>query len=235
MDEYTIISDLHLGSDVCRADNILEFLYYLETENLILNGDILDCGDIRRLKKNHWSIVKKIRSLSKKINVVWISGNHDFNCENIAHLLGTDFKPDYLICNKKNIYITHGDKFDKIISQRPILTRFADNLYRIIQMYDKYKDNDYYYSRLIKSKSKTLTKSTKDTIKTAINYCKKHNYDAIIIGHVHKAEYLTLLDQEIEYINSGCWTEHTCTYVTVNNDKIKLNNFKPSPPYSKNN
>jgi UDP-2,3-diacylglucosamine pyrophosphatase LpxH len=50
MDEYTIISDLHLGSDVCRADNILEFLYYLETENLILNGDIFDNMDFRRLK-----------------------------------------------------------------------------------------------------------------------------------------------------------------------------------------
>ena len=226
MDEYTIISDLHLGSDVCRADNILEFLYYLETENLILNGDIFDCGDIRRLKKTHWAVVKKIRNLSKKINVIWISGNHDFNCGNIANLLGAEFKPDHLIIkNNKKIYITHGDKFDKIISRRPLLTKFADNLYRLIQLYDKYQDNDYYYSRLIKSKSKTLTKSTKNTIKTAVAYCKKHSYNSIIIGHIHKAEHLTLFDQGIEYINSGCWTEQDCSYVTINDDKIKLKKY----------
>ena len=226
MDEYTIISDLHLGSHVCQSEKILEFLYYLKTKTLILNGDIFDCGDINRLNKNHWAVVKKLRQISKNTNLIWISGNHDFKCENIAHLLGAEFKCQHIIQTKnKKIYVTHGDKFDKIISTRPILTRFADNVYRIIQIYDRYQDNEYYYSRWVKMRSKTLTKSTKDTIKVAVHYCKKHNYDSIIIGHVHKPEHLTLFDQGIEYINSGCWTERTCHYVTVNKDKVKLNIF----------
>ena len=35
----TIISDLHLGSKASRRDDIIEFLNYLKTEVLVLNGD----------------------------------------------------------------------------------------------------------------------------------------------------------------------------------------------------
>jgi UDP-2,3-diacylglucosamine pyrophosphatase LpxH len=228
MDEYTIISDLHLGSSVSQSEKILEFLYYLDTKTLVLNGDIFDCGNINRLNKKHWNIVKKLRQMSKTTEIIWISGNHDFKCENIAHLLGAEFKANYFIKSRsKKIYLTHGDKFDKIISTRPLLTKFADNVYRIIQTFDKYRDNDYYYSRLVKMKSKTLTKSTKDTIKNCIEYCLKHNYNSIIIGHTHRAEYLTFFEYGLEYVNSGCWTDKKCHYVSINNGNINLKVFQP--------
>jgi len=229
MDEYIVISDLHLGSDVCRADNILEFLYYLETENLILNGDIFDNMDFRRLNKSHWHILKKLRQISKNTNLIWISGNHDFECEPIAHLIGAEWKLDYLIQqDQRKIYLTHGDRFDKIISKRPLLTRLADNVYRIVQLYDRFLHNDYYFSRWLKQNSKTLIKSTKNTIKSAIIYCSKNKYSAIILGHLHKAEHLTLLDTGLEYINSGCWTEKECHYVAINNGDIHLKKFTPT-------
>lgn len=227
MDEYTIISDLHLGSNVCRADNILEFLYYLETETLILNGDIFDNMDFRRLKKTHWHILKKLRQISKNTKIIWISGNHDYQCEPIAHLIGADFVLDYLIQADRMIYITHGDRFDKIITKRPLLTKLADNIYRFIQLFDKRMDNNYYYSGMIKRHSKTLTRVTDNTVSNAIKYANKNKYDAIIIGHLHKSALLTTLENMVEYGNSGCWTEENCTYITINNGLINIQSFNP--------
>ena len=77
MKEYTIISDLHIGSNVCRADEILNFLDNLETKKLILNGDVFDNLDFRRIKNSHWKILKKIRKIADEIEVIWIKGNHD--------------------------------------------------------------------------------------------------------------------------------------------------------------
>lgn len=226
MNEYTIISDLHLGSNVCRSDYILEFLYYLETENLILNGDIFDNMDFRRLKKTHWHILKKLRQISKTTNIIWISGNHDYQCEPIAHLIGAEFKFDHTIQDDNGrILITHGDRFDKIITKRPILTKFADNIYRIIQMFDKRMDNNYYYSGMIKRHSKTLTRITDNTINNAIKFASKNNYNSIIIGHLHKPVHLN--DKNIEYINCGCWTEDICHYVKINQGVVNLCDFNP--------
>ena len=228
MDEYIIISDLHLGSDVCRANNILEFLYYLETENLILNGDIFDNMDFRRLEKSHWHILKKLRQISKNTNLIWISGNHDFECEPIAHLIGAEWKLDHLIQqDTKQIYVTHGDRFDKIITKRPILTKFADNIYRFIQLFDKRMDNNYYYSGMIKRHSKTLTRITDKTISNSIVFAQKNKYDAIIIGHLHKPACMTNLEHMVEYVNTGSWTEENCTYATINNGLINLKTFTP--------
>lgn len=227
--EYTIISDLHLGTNVCRADNILEFLYYLETENLILNGDILDNLDFRRLNKEHWMVIKKLRQISKHTNVVWISGNHDYQSEGVAAMIGASFVFEYTIddYHDKTIYITHGDIFDTIITKRPLLTKFADNIYRIIQLFDKRIDNNYYYSGMIKRHSKTLTRVTDNTISNAINFASKNKYDSIIIGHLHKPAILTTLENNVEYVNSGCWTEKHCTYVTINQGFVKLCTFIP--------
>ena len=228
MDEYTIISDLHLGSDVCRADNVLEFLYYLETENLILNGDIFDNMDFRRLKKSHWHILKKLRQISKNTRIIWISGNHDCECEPIAHLIGAEWKLYHLIQqDRKQIYVAHGDRFDKIITRRPLLTKIADNIYRFVQFFDKRMDNNYYYSGMIKRHSKTLTRVTDNTVSNAIKFASKNKYDSIIIGHLHKPALLQKLEDMVEYANSGCWTEENCHYLTINKGLINLIRFNP--------
>lgn len=228
MNKYTIISDLHLGSNVCRSDNILEFLYYLDTENLILNGDIFDNMDFRRLQKSHWHILKKLRQISKNTNLIWIIGNHDYQCEPIAHLIGSEFKFEHIIkdCDR-HILVTHGHRFDKIITKRPILTKLADNIYRVIQLFDKRMDNNYYYSGMIKRNSKTLTNITDNTISDAINFASKNKYDAVIIGHLHKPAVFTTQESMVEYANCGCWTEENCTYITINNGIINLQTFTP--------
>lgn len=226
MNEYVVVSDIHLGSNVCRAEVFLDFLDRIETETLILNGDIFDNMDFRRLKKKHWKILKKIRSIAKNNNVIWISGNHDYEAEVIAHIIGAIFLLEYEIkTNDKKILITHGDRFDDIITKRPILTRLADNFYRIVQKIDKVMNNNYYYSGLLKRNSKTFSRCTEKTIRRSVQYAIKKNFDAIIIGHLHQAAHLTNFENSIEYINCGCWTDQKCHFITINQDKIELKEF----------
>ena len=46
-----ILSDLHLGSKSCRANDIINFLENNECYNLILNGDIIDGWSLSRGSK----------------------------------------------------------------------------------------------------------------------------------------------------------------------------------------
>jgi len=229
MKEYTIISDLHLGSSVCRADELLNFLDNLETKTLILNGDVFDNLDFRRLQKSHWKILKKIRKIADEIKVIWIKGNHDTEkAELIAHLLGVDFLDDLIInqCDK-TILITHGDRWDMFIKQRPLTSKIADYIYRLIQSFDKKFNKDYYYSNLLKSKSKKIIRCGM-VVENAINYCRIHNIDTVICGHTHMAclhHHLTKNEKVIEYWNSGSWTDKNCHYITIDKDEILLDEF----------
>ena len=77
-----VISDIHLGSNVCQAKTLASFLSRIElgetdTDTLIINGDLFDSWDFRKLKKDHWKILSQIRKISDIIKVIWISGNHD--------------------------------------------------------------------------------------------------------------------------------------------------------------
>lgn len=105
-----IISDIHLGSDVCQAKLLISFLEKINNENLtkqlILNGDFFDNMDFRRLKKNHWRVLSMIRKISSKIKVVLLLGNHDGSVDVLSHLLGIDFLDEYVFDsgNKKFLF-----------------------------------------------------------------------------------------------------------------------------------
>jgi len=226
MNETTIISDIHLGSDICRADLLSKFLDKIQTNTLIINGDLFDSWDFRRLCKDHWKILKKLRQLSDKIKVVWIGGNHDGPAELVSHLIGVDFVDEIIISSAgKKILILHGDIFDNFISKYPLVTKFADKIYRLIQKYDRFHKNEYYYSNLLKRKSKTFLRCSEQIAERAIEYCKSKKCDVVICGHTHLA--LTTKKDMVYYYNSGSWTESSCSFITINNGEVRINYEKP--------
>ena len=93
--DAVIISDLHLGSDNCQARELTEFLQevrhgQLQTRRLVLNGDLFDSIDFRRLNKHHWKVLSLLRKLSDDTRVDWVIGNHDGSAEFVSHLLGVE-------------------------------------------------------------------------------------------------------------------------------------------------
>lgn len=190
-----------------------------KTKKLILNGDVFDSQDFRRLKKSHWKILSTLRKLSDHIEIIWIIGNHDGeDAETVSHLVGTKVVENYiLVSGDKKILCQHGHLFDEFITKRPIISELSDWIYRLIQKIDK----KHHFCKWLKNKSKTYLRCS-DKIKVkSLKYSRDKNCDISICGHTHKAE-----NFENIYFNSGSWTELPCYFITIKNGVINLNEFQ---------
>src|SRR2546427_789635 len=88
-----ILSDVHLGAEVSRACAAARMLREHSFRRLILLGDIFADLNFGRLKKEHWRFLGAIRKLSnpkRRVEVVWVEGNHDLGLTNDAMHLEQD-------------------------------------------------------------------------------------------------------------------------------------------------
>ena len=221
-----IISDLHLGSDVCRARHIRQFLAEIEkdkvsTRELIVNGDLFDSWDFRKLKSSHWKVLSQLRRLSKKKHVVWINGNHDGPAEIISHLIGLDFVDEYeIVSGGRRILVLHGDRFDSFIAKYPLLTKLADSAYRAMQRLD----GSFRLAQMAKRNSKTFLRCSEQIRTGAVRHCEAKGADVVCCGHTH----LAMVSER--YCNSGCWTESPCNYLSIADGVVSLHDFRGTDP-----
>src|SRR5262249_46473469 len=158
MHDAVIISDLHLGSDNCQAKSLGRFLEQLadgelHTARLILNGDVFDSFDFRRLKKSHWKVLSLIRKLSDDLEIVWLCGNHDGSAEVVSHLLGVSVQEEYLLeTGGQQVLILHGHTFDDFLDDHPVLTWVGDVIYALLQRVDQ----THTFAKWAKRSSKTF-------------------------------------------------------------------------------
>jgi UDP-2,3-diacylglucosamine pyrophosphatase LpxH len=224
-----VISDLHLGSDNCQAKAAAAFLQEIldgvhATRRLIINGDVFDSIDFRRLKKTHWKVLSQIRHLSDKIEVIWIAGNHDGSAEIVSHLLGVRVVEEYVLSGGEagDILIIHGHQFDEFINDHPILTWLADAAYWVLQKVDR----THYVARLAKARSKTFVRCADKIREGAMRRAAARGCSGVICGHSHRPEANT--SDAIAYYNSGCWTELPTTYLAIRGGKVELLKYEPA-------
>ncbi len=227
MFDAIILSDIHLGSGNCQARNVcclLERILEREilTSRLILNGDVFDSIDFRRLSKDHWRVLSLIRELSDQIDVVSLCGNHDSSAEVLLHLLGVVVLDDYVLeSGSERILILHGHVFDTFIDSHPTLTWLADCVYSFLQKIDR----THYLAKLVKHGSKTYLRCAKRVEEKAVELAYQRECTAVCCGHTHTPVART--DQLVAYYNGGCWTELPCTYLTVADGAVRLGTFHP--------
>ena len=133
-----VISDLHLGSDVCQARLLEEFLEWAvsNARELVINGDIFDDLNFKRLTKRHFSCLKTIRRNSDRddFRLVWVRGNHDGPADIVSHVVGVEILDEYVHDNgTMRILILHGDQFDHFITDYRGLTDIACGIFYYIQ------------------------------------------------------------------------------------------------------
>lgn len=232
--DAVIISDLHLGSDNCQAKLIAELLEQilagqLLTRRLIINGDVFDSIDFRRLKKTHWKVLSLIRHLSDKLEVTWIAGNHDGSADIVSHLLGVTVLEEYMLrSGGRRLLVIHGHAFDDFIDDHPIVTWLADCIYALLQKLDR----THYVARLAKRKSKVFVHCLEKIERGATQRARACGCQGVICGHTHQAAVKE--NREIAYYNCGCWTEAgAATYLTVREGVVSLHQaFIPAPAQS---
>lgn len=213
-----IVSDIHLGSDVSRGKRLLQLLRAYQYNRLILNGDVFDDLNFKRLSKEDWKFLSYIRKLSnpkRGVEVVWVIGNHDGGvAEILSHLLGVPVHEEYVWSEQSRICCAiHGHQFDKWITEHVVVTAIASWLYLVIQKIDR----EHRVSRWVKRKSKKWLRLSSKVGHDAVAYAKRHhNADIVFCGHTHQPVDITV--DGVRYINSGSWTDKPSQYITIDHD-----------------
>jgi UDP-2,3-diacylglucosamine pyrophosphatase LpxH len=234
MHDAVILSDIHLGADNCQARRVCHFLERirrgeLPTLRLILNGDLFDSYDFRRLRKSHWKVLSLLRKLSDEIEVVWLAGNHEGPVESISSLLGVAFQEEYTLpTGSERLLILHGHRFDDFLDNHPLLTWLGDTIYALLQRID----SSHAIAKYAKGSSKTFLRCAQKVQQGAMELARKQGYTLVCCGHTHTP--LCHRGEPVSYFNSGCWTELPGTYLTVMDGTVKLHRFELEPSGEKN-
>jgi len=216
--DAVLLSDLHLGAEACQVEPLQEFIDNLPaTEKLILIGDVLENTEYR-LTKQHWRVLSRLRKLADQLELVWVRGNHDYDAESVAHLIGANFVPEYTFeSGGRRVLCVHGDAWDRFITDHPIITNIADWFYLRMQRMSRRLANR------AKRSSKTFVRCVDRVRAEAIEYAKAKRADVVVCGHTHFAE--EPIDGNLAapaYYNTGCWTDHHCNYLTVEDGCFQL-------------
>jgi UDP-2,3-diacylglucosamine pyrophosphatase LpxH len=221
-----ILSDLHLGAATSRAREATRVLKENVFRRLILLGDIFADLNFARLTKDHWKFLGYIRKLSnpkRNIEVVWVEGNHDHGLTDImSHLVGVRVYQRYTwqYAGVRHIAI-HGHQFDGFQVNNVPLSRWGTSLYLKLQKLD-FKSKP--IARMIDRLNTRWLRMSSKVAAGALHYARQHDAGRIFCGHTHEA--LQVQQDGIEYYNSGGWVDSRLTYLTVDEQGVRIHEYK---------
>lgn len=230
------LSDIHLGSKGCRAEELNSFLKDNESDYLILIGDIIVLWAMKR--KMYWptthnSIIQKILKKAKRgTRVILIHGNHD---SLLNPYIGFKFGEveiakefTHILLDGRKVWCIHGDDFDMITRYHSWVAYLGDVGYELLLKLN---------STFNKLRAKlglpywSLSAYIKHSVKDAVNFisdyedslvteASKRNVDCVACGHIHKAEIKEI--NSILYLNTGDWVESRTAIVETLEGELKL-------------
>lgn len=222
--EIAVLSDVHLGSYACHAEELLTYLSSIDPKMLILNGDILDARKMRNnyFPPSHLKVVKKIFSMASKGTVVhFITGNRDEPFRKIDNIyMGTIKVSNRLTLklNGKNTLFFHGDIFDFSFRHSHWLLHFGeigfDTLLNLAKLKTKLfklfgkKNKPFSNPELNHGERdpKQIESFENNVAKMAIS----QHYDHVVCGHSHapNKQHFQTKKGACLYLNSGDWVKH---------------------------
>jgi UDP-2,3-diacylglucosamine pyrophosphatase LpxH len=245
--EVVVISDVHLGTYGCHANELFDYLSAIKPKTLILNGDIIDIWQFRKsyFPASHLKVIKKLISLSTKdTKVYYLTGNHDEFLRKFTDLhLGNLSLLNKLVLDLdgKKAWVFHGDVFDASITHAKWLAKLGGWGYDFLILINRFLN---WILAQMNKEPYSLSKKIKDNVKSAVkfitnfeNVCAdlaiENNYDYVICGHIHEPK-ITFVETEkgkTTYLNSGDWVENL-TALEYNNKKWKLHTHNPNSSFS---
>ena len=235
-----ILSDVHLGTLDCKIDEVNHFLKHTHSEQLILNGDIIDGWSLAR--KGGWTEqhTRFIRLVLKKLEkrgteVVYLRGNHDDVLTRFLPLFFGKLKivNEHIHEGKQGDYlVVHGDGFDAVTVNHKWLAVLGDigyqTLLKINRVYNKYRawrGKEYFsFSKAIKAKVKSAVSFVGKYEEQLQNLARKRKCSGIICGHIHTPE--DKMVGEIHYLNSGDWVESMTALVEHDDGRFEIITYK---------
>ncbi len=230
------ISDTHLGFRGCQAELLLDFLHSVQSENLFLVGDIIDCWSLKRnfyWPQSHNNVLRTILGKSKHgTKVIYVPGNHDeLFREHCGGVFGNvEIHKEYIhtTANNQRLLILHGDEFDSVVKHSKLLANLGSHAYDLLLRLNVYV---HFFRKLFKFPYWSLASHLKHKVKNAVNYISSfedaitqaaasRNVDGVVCGHIHHAEITTIND--VLYCNDGDWVESCTALIESHDGKLHL-------------
>jgi len=225
------LSDVHLGTRGCKAEQLLGFLRHYDADMVYLVGDIVDGWRLKSgwyWPQSHNDVVQKLlRKVRKGARLVYIPGNHD---EFLKDYIGGTFGDIVLVdeaiheaADGRRYLVIHGDRFDLVVRHARWLALLGDGAYSAALVLNTYLN---VLRRRLGLTYWSLSAWAKRRVKNAVNYisrfeaflsseAERQGLDGVICGHIHHPASYDL--HGIRYVNTGDWVE-SCTAVVEHYD-----------------
>jgi UDP-2,3-diacylglucosamine pyrophosphatase LpxH len=242
--DLVVISDVHLGTYGCHAEELLRYLKSIKPKTLILNGDIID---IWQFSKHYWpdahmKVIKQIVSMmSKGVNVYYLTGNHDEMLRKFSDFrMGTFRLMDKIVLDLdgKKAWFFHGDVFDVTMQHSKWLAKLGGLGYDVLIVLNRAAN---YISEKILGRGKiSVSKKIKNSVKSAVSFISnfektasdiaiENKYHFVVCGHIHQPEIKKIETEKgmVTYLNSGDWVENL-TSLEYHDKVWKLYTYNPA-------
>ncbi|HEY1047585.1 MAG TPA: UDP-2,3-diacylglucosamine diphosphatase [Bacteroidia bacterium] len=222
--ELAVVSDVHLGTYGCRANELLAYLKSIDVDTLVLNGDIIDIWQFSKsyFPKSHMKVLRYILKMAMNgTKIYYITGNHD---EMLRKFAGMEFGNIQVInklelnMGQQKVLFFHGDVFDFSVQHAKWLAKLGGKCYDYLihlNTFVNYVSGKFGGGRV--SLSKAIKNSVKQAVSfihnfedAAVNYAKTQDCQAVVCGHIHQPalKEVNSGDDRILYMNSGDWIEN---------------------------
>lgn len=234
MYDTLIISDIHLGNPLCRAEVLLDTLMRIHNDfgfnRLIINGDAFDNFRMhartngKKLPEAHQGLLSYIRYLSTSPHtyVVWVEGNHDRGLfETASRLTPGAVAHDYgWVYQSRNHLALHGHQFDDFVTDKRRVSSFVKKL-RIWSNSLEKKDAHlvrFLQEDIVKHMHRNLMR---ELPQKALAYAAETDVDDIFCGHTHIPVKEMKLGG-VSYHNSGSWVKSPSSFLTTSMHGVEL-------------
>jgi UDP-2,3-diacylglucosamine pyrophosphatase LpxH len=230
------LSDIHLGTWGCKAENVIDFLRYHSADTIYLVGDVVDAWRLRSKwywPQSHNDLVQKLLRLARKgKRVVYIPGNHD---EVFRDYLGLSFGGITLCghavhrtADGKDLLVLHGDEFDAVVLYSKWIARLGATLYDFLVVANhgfnflRRKLGFPYWSlsAFVKLKVKNIVAFASRFEQILLREARRRGMDGVVCGHIHKAE--MRMEGDLLYCNTGDWVESCSALVEHFDGRLEL-------------
>lgn len=228
------LSDIHLGSKGCEAEQLLDFLKTHSCDTLYLVGDIIDGWKLKSKvywPQSHSNVIRRFLTMAKRgTRIVFITGNHDEFLRNYSgrRYGNIELLDEAVHCtaDNKKLLVLHGDQFDDAKGAYGRLSSLG------AMAYDELVELNTHYNRLrtrFGLDNWAVPGFVKHTAKTAFiseyeqwiaGTAKQRGYDGAVCGHIHHVENRMIND--VQYLNCGDWVESCTALVESRNGEISI-------------
>lgn len=232
-----VISDVHLGTYGCHAEELNKYLKSIQPEILIINGDFIDIWQLSKFyfPDSHWNVLKRIiKMVMNGTQVYYLTGNHDEMLRKFSGAQLENFHlEDKLVIelDGKKCWFFHGDVFDVTMRNSKWLAKIGGAGYDVLILINRFINHllqkigkeKISFSKKVKDSVKTAVKHISNFEKTAAEIAVHNHYDYVICGHIHEpvTKEFAFANGNTVYLNSGDWIENL-TALEYNNEKWNL-------------